>query len=298
MGYLFLAVSIFAGLTKGFCGKKISGLVESYKDAMLTNFIRMVLCIVIGFGIIAFSGDVSLLSINKETLLITLLSGVSTSFFVILWIISVKQGAYMMLEVFLMLGVILTTVLCKIFFGEDIRINQYIGFGILVVAAYLMCSYNASLKGAFSFKSVVLLVACAIGMSLSDFSQKLYVEKVAEANTSVFNFYTYVFSSMVLLVSYLVCKAKTRGRIAGDIGLVKGIFGTVTIMAACLFINSFFKVLAAKELEAATLYPLSQGSALILSAVMAAVMFKEKPNTKSIAGMLLAFVGLLVINLL
>ena len=298
MGYLFLAISTFAGLTKGFCGKKISGQVESYKDAMLTNFIRMLLCIVIGFGLIAFSGDISLLYINKKTLLITLLSGVSTSLFVIVWIISVKQGAYMMLEVFLMLGVILTTVLCKIFFGEDIRLNQYIGFGMLVIAAYLMCSYNVSLKGAFSLKAILLLVTCAIGLSLSDFSQKLYVEIIPNANTSVFNFYTYVFSSAVLLISYIFCKIKAGGSISGDVSLVKDILGTVVIMATCLFINSFFKVLAAKELPAATLYPLSQGAALILSAVMAAVFFKEKPNAKSIAGMICGFAGLLVINLL
>jgi len=298
MGYLFLGISIFAGLTKGFCGKKISNLVESYKDAMLTNFIRMLLCIVIGFGIVAVSGDISGLLIDTDSLFACMLSGFSTSFFVIFWIITVKKGAYMLLEVFLMLGVILTTVLCKIFFNEDIRINQYIGFVILIVAAYLMCSYNVSLKGAFTFKSAMLLIACAIGISLTDFSQKLYVETVSDSDTAVFNFYTYVFSSAILFVSYIICKVRDKGTFSADIGLVKGVFGTVVIMAICLFMNSFFKVLAAKELDAVTLFPLSQGTALILSSLMAAVFFKEKPNAKSIAGMISAFIGLLVINIL
>ena len=298
MGYLFLAISVFAGLIKAFCGKKISNYVESYNDAMLTNFVRMLLCIVIGFGIVIFSGDLSALSIDAKSFFIILLSGVSTSLFVIMWVICVKQGAYMMLEVFLMLGVILTTILCRIFFGEEIRVNQYIGFVILVFAAYLMCSYNTALKGTFTFKSLVLLLACTISLSLSDFSQKLYVETASDVRTSIFNFYTYIFSSLVLSASFLIFKSKDKGPISADVKLVKSIFGTVAVMAICLFANSFFKVLAAKELDAATLFPLSQGTALILSSLMAAVFFKEKPSAKSIAGMICAFAGLIIINLL
>lgn len=41
MSYLFLSLSVLAGLIKGFCGKKVSGRVDSYKDAMLTNLLRM-----------------------------------------------------------------------------------------------------------------------------------------------------------------------------------------------------------------------------------------------------------------
>ena len=47
MGYLFLAISLLAGITKGYCGKKTSGYVNGYSGAMLANFVRMFFCIVI-----------------------------------------------------------------------------------------------------------------------------------------------------------------------------------------------------------------------------------------------------------
>ena len=79
---------------------------------------------------------------------------------------------------------------------------------------------------------------------------------------------------------------------------VKKIFGFILIMAICLFANSFFKTLASGYLDAVLLYPLNQGCALILSAVMASTFFKEKLTGKAILGILIAFAGLLVINLL
>lgn len=69
-------------------------------------------------------------------------------------------------------------------------------------------------------------------------------------------------------------------------------------MSVCLFLNSYFKTLASGHLGAVLLYPLNQGCALILSAVMAAVLFKEKLTAKAVIGILTAFVGLLIINLL
>jgi len=68
-------------------------------------------------------------------------------------------------------------------------------------------------------------------------------------------------------------------------------------MALCLYLNSFFKTEAAALLPAAQLYPLTQGCGMILSSMMAAVCFGEKPNAKSIAGLGIAFAALLIINL-
>ena len=74
--------------------------------------------------------------------------------------------------------------------------------------------------------------------------------------------------------------------------------GYILLMALFLFANSYFKTLAAKHLSAVLLYPLNQGFALILSALMASVFFKEKLTAKAVIGIVTAFIGLLIINLL
>jgi len=298
MGYLFLALALLAGSTKGYCGKKTSGFVREYKDAMFTNFVRMVLCILISFLLLALSGRLSLLAVDLNVVLITLLSGVTTSVFVVAWLLAVRRGAYMMLDVFLMLGVIVPLLLSEFLFDEKIRLNQWAGLLVLLVAVVIMCSYNNQIKEKMSLKSLGLLVLCGISNGLTDFSQKLYVKTVADSSAAVFNFYTYIFSALVLLVFYLGAKVTDKTGSSSETDVLRRVGGYVAVMSVCLFLNSYFKTMAAGILPSAILYPLSQGASLILSSFMSMLFFKEKLTAKCITGIALSFAGLLIINLL
>lgn len=132
MGYLFLLTALLAGVTKGYCGKKTSGYTNSLRDATLANIIRMMLCILIGFILIFITGDLKNLIPSRDILLISLLSGASTAVFVVTWLISVKKGAYMMLDIFLMLGVLIPLIASNFFFNEVIKPSQWIGIAILL----------------------------------------------------------------------------------------------------------------------------------------------------------------------
>ena len=50
IGYLFLAASLLFGIIKGYCGKKTSGFIVGYKDAVMSNLIRIVLCVALSLG--------------------------------------------------------------------------------------------------------------------------------------------------------------------------------------------------------------------------------------------------------
>lgn len=295
MGYLFVAVALTAGAVKGFCGKKTSGFVRETSDAILINIIRMLFCVAIGFAIISFQGNLSLIAIDKETILISFFSGIMTSFFVISWLIAVRQSAYMMIDVFLMLGVTVT-IICSFFaFDEPIRITQCIGIAVLIIAVGFMYSYNNSIKSKLTLRSFLLLSVCGISSGLADFSQKAFV-KLTAGNSAVFNFYTYVFSAIFLISFYFIIKGKNRFQ-ENKSAILKRIMPYVAIMSVCLFANSFFKTLAANYLTAAKLYPLNQGMSLVIASVMATVLFKEKMTVKCIIGMILAFLALILINL-
>lgn len=77
-----------------------------------------------------------------------------------------------------------------------------------------------------------------------------------------------------------------------------GKYTYVLIMSAALIINSYFKTKAAAYLDSAQLYPLNQGMALILSVLIASVLFKEKLTAKCVIGIFIAFAGLLIMNVL
>jgi drug/metabolite transporter (DMT)-like permease len=261
--------------------------------------IRMLFCIAIGFLLLALQGDVSLLRVDLATLGIAALSGVATSVFVVSWLVSVKRGAYMMLDVFMTLGTIIPIMACSFLYKEAIELNQIIGLVILVVAVLIMCSYNNSVKEKMKFSSFLILVLCGVTNGIADFSQKLFVKTNSAATVEVFNFYTYVFAGLFLLACYMVSVKKLdKENLSYAAGKIKSVFFYIIIMSVCLFLHSYFKLLAANTLSAAQLYPLSQGLGMIVSTIMSAVFFKEKLNAKCIIGIVIAFVGLIFINVL
>ena len=83
LGYLFLLISVLAGSTKGYFGKRISGKTQGMAASVWVNILRMVFCILIS---ILISGASLLHSGGKidNALLITgIFSGVTQAAFLI-----------------------------------------------------------------------------------------------------------------------------------------------------------------------------------------------------------------------
>ena len=296
MGYLFLGIALLSGIIRGYCGKKTSTLVNTLHDSLLLNTTRMLLCIVIGFFFAVFSEDgISLSNLTWKAVFISLLSGISLASFVVTWIFSVQRGTYMMIEISLLVSTLIPIVVCRIIYSEQISLLQWIGFGILVIATYIMTVYNRSQNGKMTFGSIILLASCAVFNGCADLSQKIFVHEVKNLSASVFNFYTYIAAFFVLLTVLLIT-GKNRKDVKTSGALLKNVFPYMLVMAVCLFANSFFKTLAAAKLPSAVLYPLMQGLKMILSLAMSSVFFKEKVTTKCIFGIVLAFAALILMN--
>ncbi len=297
MGYLFLSIALFAGATKGFCGKKMGGFAANTQSAVFLNLVRMLLCILFSVPLMLLTGEGVTLSFEPTVLLLSAMSGVSTSLFVVLWLLAVRKSAYMMLDVFLTLGTLLPMLCGWGFFGEEIRPIQWLGFGVLLCAVLLLCSYNNQIKQKINLSSLLLLVACGLANGATDLSQKMFVRLLPAHAPSLFNLYTYVFAALTLGACYLLFFAKGELRFDGDARAKCRIYPMIAVMALALLLNSYFKTLAAARLNAVYMYPLNQGAALAISTLMATFFFGERPNLRCILGILVAFAGLLIINL-
>lgn len=297
MGYLFLLIAVFSGTVKGYCGKKTGNLTADIRDAVSVNLIRMLICIGIGVTLLLIQNEPIVFSGDSDVLWIMAGSGIFTSLFLITWLLSVKQSAYLLLEISLMMGILVPIGVSAVLFDEAVRLHEWLGIACLILATCIMGSYNNSQKKKLTPTSLLLLFACGLCCGLSDLMQKLFVKEAPTASVSSFNLYTYLVAFLVLLPMLFLFKSETSRTAAQSVKKVlSSAFRYILIMAACLFVNSYFKTLAAKHLDAAQLYPLSQGSSLILSSVMASVLFKEKFTFKCAVGVLTAFIGLLLLN--
>ena len=294
MGYLFLFIALAAGVAKGYCGKRTSGYTSSFRDAILATFIRMCICSVFGFLFVILMGDLDALMPTKEMLLVALLTGASTAVLLVMWLMCARRSAYMMLDIVMMLGMLIPLVSSRIFFSEAISPFQWLGMAVLFVAVIIMCSYNNSIKTKLTLSSILFLLIAGATNGLVDFSQKLFTKTVPDGSAAVFNFYSYVITAVILAFAFLVINKFAPPQ--EEKAQIKKILPFISVMAVCLFLNSYFKTLAAQYLDAVLLYPLNQGCGMIFSAIMAALFFKEKFTLKAAIGIITAFAGLLIIN--
>ncbi len=294
MGYLFLSIALIAGAVKGYCGKRTGSLTENIQGAVLLNVIRMILCVLFGTLMTILYNDVTHLTLDPKVIMITALSGISTSLFVVSWLISVKNSAYMMLDIFLMLGSLVPMISGSIFFDEAVRMRQWIGFLVLICAVIIMCSYNNSVKIKLTARGILILFLCGVANGMADFSQKMYVKVYPEMPVSIFNLYTYIFAALTLIIAYFILTKKEKVCFDKN-SKVQYVY--VLIMSIALFVHSYFKTKSAVYLDSAQLYPLNQGLALIISAFMASAFFKEKLTVKCVVGIAIAFAGLLIMNI-
>ncbi len=294
MGYVFAFTAIFFALMKGFCGKKISAYTAQPTDAAYYNVIRMLLCILIGAALVAVEGTG--FKVSLTVLLISALSGLSLAVMVISWLMAARKSVYMLVDVYCTLSVAIPLTLSAIFYKEKVDLYDIIGLSFLAVATYLIAGYSASTKKQkLKLPEYVILFLVFLSIGFTNFLQKVFIKSSGGESVTVFNFYTYIFAAIGLILFLVFSKKekkqeKTKHPIKAYI--------LVCFMALSLFLNSLFATLAAEKLTSAELYPLTQGSTLALAPVMAALFFNEKPKPRLIVGIVLCFTGLIIMNVL
>ena len=284
-----------AGVTKGFCGKKMGDYAINLKSSASVSIIRLLYCVFFGFILILIFGDLEHLTLDGGMLGICAVSGISTSAFLTTWLLAVRKNAYMMLDVFLSLGSLVPILAGYFMFDERIGVLKCIGFILILISVLIMCSYSNSIKTKLSFGSVMLLTLCGLSNGITSLSQKAYVNLFPDTPVSVFNFYTYIFAFISLLLFYLIAM---RGDVAEyGSGSRRRAMIIIAIMAVALSANSYFKTLSAGYLDSALLYPMNDGMALILSTAMSAMFFGERITKKSVIGISIALIAIIIMNI-
>ena len=303
--YFLLCVATVCGTAKGVCSKKISLDVSDFKGASLINTIRMLMCACIGFLLVLFSNQVQFLSVEPLTMLVILVSGISNALFVTTWLITVKNGAVMLINVFNTLSCIIPIIFANIFFNESIYLSQILSFLILVLGTAVMADYSQKSIKKTSAKGWILLIITAVFQGLIYLTQKWlgYLTNnsiVSPCPSAIFNFYTYIVSFIFLLVlfSVLTIKDKVPFRQSFTIYNPKKTIFVILLLSLFLFFNSFFNTLVSAKLNAIITYPIAQGLNLLLWFFASWFMFKEKPNKKSVLGVILVFIGLVAMILI
>ncbi len=295
MGYLCLALALAAGLAKGGCGKSVSRDVKSLGDCLLVNLIRLFFCAAVGLVMLIAAGSSPRL--DWSALPLYLFAGFCMSLFCVCWMFAYRTEAYLFLNVFSMLGTVITCLFDTLIYKTALTGFDLLGIALLLCAVWILSLYSKSLKGKLTKKGIVILVLGCLGSAGADFSQKMYVRSVG-GDAATFNFWLYLAGTVLLAAAFLLALGnKSRPPLTRILTDGRHI-GICFAIAFFLYVNSAAKTAAAAILPSAQIYPVLQGANLILSALMAQIFFGERITKKSALGMVIAFAGVMILNFL
>ena len=128
MGYLYIVIALLAGATKGFMGKRISNTVTTYRQSVFVNMLRMLICVAVSVGTLLIESGGNGLVMDKEAFIYGGLAGVALSAFLITWLLAVRHGAFMLISVSQMFGVVITLICSYFVFRDPIVPKQLIEY--------------------------------------------------------------------------------------------------------------------------------------------------------------------------
>jgi drug/metabolite transporter (DMT)-like permease len=277
--FLILSISsvvLLNGIFNSVCKKHFKTNDDIYKF----NIFVYAVCILI-FGILTLNGSFSL-----YTVLLGVLFGVVTALSNLYKMLALSKGP-MHITLLITTSSMIIPTLSGVFFGEKFSLFKILFVLILIYFIYLSIGKSKEGKINKSWGIYCLLAFILIGSI--GIIQKIHQTSSHKSEISGFLFVSFFIS---LIISGLRVKDKKNFKDK------KNLIPLAMICGVCTFTMNFLNLKLSGLLPSQLFFPLVNGSAIVLSSVMSAVLFKErlsKRQTVGLIGGILSLIGICIV---
>ena len=187
------------------------------------------------------------------------------------------------------LSVIVPLVFSIIIFKEDPTMNQIIGMLLALVTIYLFYlsiknTNNSSQNNKIKY---LYLLAVLIGIGINDFSMKIFQQTYSEVEKPYFLFSIFfsAFLYSLFYIKFAKIKLEKNTIIKGAILGVPNVYSTIFLIGALT------------QLPAVLVFPLTNIGIIILTAILATVIFKERLNRYGIYSLMLGLISIIFLTI-
>lgn len=277
--FLILSISSVVlqnGIFNSVCKKHL----KTNDDIHKFNIFVYAVCILI-FGILTLNGSLSL-----YTVLLGVLFGVVTALSNLYKMLALSKGP-MHITLLITTSSMIIPTLSGVFFGEKFSLFKILLVLILIYFIYL--SIGKSKEGKINKSWGIYCLLTFILMGSIGIIQKIHQTSSHKSEISGFLFVSFFIS---LIISGLRVKDKKNFKDK------KNLIPLAMICGVCTFTMNFLNLKLSGLLPSQLFFPLVNGSAIVLSSVMSAVLFKErlsKRQTVGLIGGILSLIGICIV---
>lgn len=249
------------------------------------------------------------------TLLYAAISGIALAVCCMCSLYALGTGTMVLNSIFGTAGLLIPTIASMLLYDEVLHIWQWLGIAVFIVGAYLLIGNSKAIYGRFTWKTFLVLLLSLVTNGLTMFMQKMFGMNIANGNVSLFSFGSFASGVAVLLIVLVVLSLYATRHPAppeqsadsgsftflpahpSDTGLPRQLFLYGSLLAIAVFIINQLATMATPLISAVVLFALINGGATVVSAIVGAVMFREKLSAQTVIGILLSIGSLIVIQM-
>lgn len=272
-------------------GKRTSMMVEGFAETYRFSGFRQCVSAVLALGLIFVGGGG--MKIDIHTVILSLLSGTMLATSACFSLYAMKTGMVSLVSLFGTAGMIIPCLAGVFLFDKPIALMQWIGFGVFMVASYLMIMGSKATVNGFSIKTFFMLIAVMLAEGFTMLSQQMFAQYVPDGNVSVFSFLSFGIVGMVTMTAIGIFKnnGQIKMRPMSKFLVLNGI-----ILAVAVLIINQLATLATALVSPVILFTFINGGSTVIAAIVAAVVYNEKMTTRSCVGIVLGILSFVIIK--
>lgn len=292
MTYGYIAAILICRVIQAFFSKRSSNeITDTTKLLWFTTFQNTVAA-VLGGGLLLGNGTA--FSIDPTTLLLAAFSGISLFFAVSCNIYAMKSGTVSLASMFGTAGMILPIAAGVFLFDKPIAPLQLVGLGVFFVSAYLLIGASKTTYTNFSKKTVWLLIGSLVANGCTMLAQQLFTATVPNGNVSMFSFLSF---AIIAVLSGGMLAVQIRRQPRGEkTPFSKNLLICGVALAVAVFIINQFATICTALVSPVVLFTVINGGGTIISALVAAIVYKEPIDRKTAIGIALGIASLVIIK--
>lgn len=292
MGSIYIAIILLCRVVQNTFYKRASNMVTNNVIFMHYSGFRQILSALLGLLMIVIAGNG--FKNVLPTAVIATISGIMLVGSMYCDIFAMQSGTVALTSLFGTAGIIVPCIAGVFLFGQPIRGLQWLGLLLFFVSAYLMIASSKKVFGTFTLKTFFLLVGSLLFNGFVMLTQQMFTAYIKGGDVSVFSFFMFGISGILLLVSTPIMSKASGDKIEK---LPKKLVLYGVALAAAVFIINQLATLATGFVPPIILFTFINGGGMVIAAVVASVMFNEKLTVQSTAGIVLGVISMIMIKL-
>ena len=300
MDYLLLGISVFTGSFKSIVNKRVKRGAVGMGKTMQVNAISFAVAFVVVFCFALFSANFSF----RTPILLAVLNSACILLSQVALMKAVDTGSVTVSSLFYSCGFIVPTIFGAIYYGEKVHFLQIIGI-VVILISFVLCVEKENGKK-FNFKWFIYALGGTIFSGLLGIVQKIFgVEYRGEYSLDTFlsvSFLMIIGISLIVWIIYVIIH-KTKSHDHVSVGekaiskIEKPLIGKRTfvftlILGLILGFHNKICTYLSGVLPSALYFPIVNGGVIVMTAIISALILREKLSKRQLISVILGFVAI------